>query len=57
MATGPHIRLIQGRKRPSLVGLAWSTIWPIATSVKASTKRATIISRPTIAEGTPMMSV
>ena len=57
MATGPHIRLIQGRNRPSLVGLARSTIWPMATSVKASTKRATIISRPTIAEGTPMMSV
>ena len=57
MATGPHIRLIQGRNRPSLVGLARSTIWPMATSVKASIKRATIISRPTIAEGTPMMSV
>ena len=57
MATGPHIRLIQGRNLPSLVGLEWSTIWPMPTSVNASTKRAIIITMPTIAALTPMTSV
>ena len=57
MATGPHIRLSQGRNFPSLVGLERSTIWPMVTSVKASTKRAIIMIMPTTPALTPITSV
>ena len=56
-ATGPIMRRIQRRNLPFLVVLLRSTIWPMVTSVKASTKRATIIIRPNSAAETPITSV
>ena len=56
-ATGPQMRSSHGRNRPWRVGRAVSTQRPMPTSVKASTKRASIISRPTVPGATPITSV
>ena len=56
-ATGPHMRRSHGANLPLAVGLLRSTIWPIVTSVKASTMRQTIIMVPTRAAEMPMTSV
>ena len=57
IATGPLILRIQGLNFPTGVILLLSQILPIATSVKASTNRAIIITIPTTAAETPITSV
>lgn len=57
MATGPHIRSSQGLNLPWAVVRERSQMRPIVTSVKASTMRAMVITRPTTPAETPMTSV
>ena len=57
IATGPHIRRIQGLNLPACVPRDLSQMRPIVTSVNASTNLAIIITIPTLKAETPITSV